>query len=70
MLEDVEGFQQSRTPYIAVWAVGNIKPWINRDRMSGGDHYDSGDQQISIVRTAELQQSTVGTLATIVYIYY
>ena len=54
MLEDVEGFQQSRTPYIAVWAVGNIKPWINRDRMSGGDHYDSGDQQISIVRTAEL----------------
>ena len=50
VLEDVEGFQQSRTLYIGVWTVGNI----NKDRMSGSDHYDSGDQEISVVRTAEL----------------
>jgi len=29
VLEDVEGFQQSRLPYKGVWAVANIRPWIN-----------------------------------------
>lgn len=25
---NVEGFQQSRTPYSGVWAVGNVRPWF------------------------------------------
>lgn len=29
VLEDVEGFQRSRTPYSGVWAVGNLRPWFN-----------------------------------------
>jgi len=29
VLEDVEGFQQSRLPYRGIWAVANIRPWIN-----------------------------------------
>jgi len=29
VLEDVEGFQQSRLPYKGVWAVATIRPWIN-----------------------------------------
>lgn len=28
LLEDVENFQQSRTPYKGVWAAANIKPWF------------------------------------------
>lgn len=30
VLEDVEGFQQSRIPYKGVWAAANIRPWLNK----------------------------------------
>lgn len=28
IIEDVEGFQQSRVPYKRIWAIANMKPWI------------------------------------------
>lgn len=28
LIQDVDGFQQSRTPYRGVWAVSNIRPWF------------------------------------------
>lgn len=28
LLEDVDGFQQSRTLYRGVWSVSNIRPWL------------------------------------------
>lgn len=28
VLEDIEGFQQSRNPYTGIWAVGNMRPWL------------------------------------------
>lgn len=34
VLEDVEGFQQSRIPYVGVWAVANIRPWFGQRRIS------------------------------------
>ena len=47
VLEDVENFQQSRNPYVAVWAVGNIKPWLGKTRTKCVAH-QSGDQGISL----------------------
>ena len=29
VLEDIENFQHARNPYKGVWAVNNIRPWIN-----------------------------------------
>ena len=50
LLEDVEGYQQSRNPYKGVWAVGNIRPWFRgRNRVN-----TTRDQVISFVRIAEL----------------
>lgn len=38
VLKDVEGFQQARTPYVGVWAIANIRPWIGeRDRVQDKD---------------------------------
>ncbi|GBP03953.1 hypothetical protein EVAR_91088_1 [Eumeta japonica] len=50
LLEDVEGFQQSRNPYKGVWAVSNIRPWFK----CGSQVRSSRDQVISLVRMAEL----------------
>lgn len=30
VLEDVENFQQSRLPYKGIWAVANIRPWLDK----------------------------------------
>lgn len=31
VLEDVENFQQSRLPYKGIWAVANIRPWLDKN---------------------------------------
>lgn len=48
LLEDVDGFQQSRIPYRGIWAANNMRPWF-RGR---GD--PTRDREISFVRMVEL----------------
>lgn len=31
LIEDVEGMQQTQIPYKGIWAVANIKPWLNEE---------------------------------------
>lgn len=62
ILEDVEGFQQTRVPYKGIWAAHNMKHWFQGNPSASGSPRESTDLTTTDIFPHEMDNTDINSI--------